>query len=74
MLGNDIPWEVDGVAVDLTFLQFEIHMVFREFLEDLRHVMAMFSQVPGVNEDVVDVDNDKSVEEYLIHECLEHGG
>lgn len=39
-------------------------------------MLAMFGQVPGVDEDFVDVD-DKAMEELqeqLIHECLEYGG
>ncbi len=49
-------------------------MVFSECLKDLLHVVAMFNQVPGVDEDIVDVDNDelvKKLPEHLIHESLE---
>lgn len=46
-----------------------------ETLKDLRNMVAMFSQVPGINKDFNDVD-DKSlvhVPEHLIHEALEFG-
>lgn len=49
-------------------------MVFSQLLKDLLHVVVMFGQVLGVEEDVVDVDNDESVEkllEHLINESLE---
>ncbi len=45
-----------------------------EPLKDLRYMVAMFSQVPGIYESVVDVDNYKLMEEFpehLIHETLE---
>ncbi len=45
-------------------------------LKDLRYVVAVFGQVPGVYEDVVDVDNHELMEEFpehLVHEALEDG-
>ncbi len=51
-------------------------MELAEILKDLRNVVAMVGQVPGVNKDVVDIHNHKSVEElpeHLIHELLEDG-
>ncbi len=63
--------------MELALLQLEIEMVMAELLEDLLDVEAMFSQVPGVNENVVDVDDDESLEElpeHLIHIALEDGG
>ncbi len=48
-------------------------MVFPELFQDLRDVVAMFGQVPGLNQDVIDVHYDKSVEklpEHLVHNPL----
>ncbi len=45
-----------------------------ELLEDLRHVVTMFGQVPGVYEDVIDVHANEPMEElpeHLIHNGLE---
>lgn len=75
-LVDDISKELDGWHVELAFLQLEIELVFSQLLEDLRHVLAMFGQVPGVDQDV-DVDDDEAVEvlpEHLIHIPLEYGG
>lgn len=38
-----------------------------ELLKDLHHVMAMFDLVPGINEDVMYVDDDESLEEFPKH-------
>lgn len=38
------------------------------------HVVAMVGQVLGVDEDIVNVNNDKPLEELLIHETLKYGG
>lgn len=46
-------------------------------MEDLRHVVVMFGQVLGVCQDIVDVDNDETMEElpeHLIHVSLDHRG
>ncbi len=48
-----------------------------ELLEDLRNVVAMVGQVPGVNKDVVDIDYHRAVEElpeHLVHKLLEDRG
>ncbi len=63
--------------MELALLQLEIEMVMVEFLEDLLDVEAMFGQVPGVDEDIVDVDDDESLKElpeHLIHIALEDRG
>ncbi len=46
-----------------------------ELLEDLRYMVAMFGQVPGVDENVIDVDDHELEElpEHLVHEALEDG-
>ncbi len=36
-------------------------------------MVAMFGQVPGLYNAVVDVDNHKLMEEHLVHETLEDG-
>ncbi len=41
--------------MEFIFLQFEVETVLSELLEDLRHVVTMFGQVPGVYGDVIDV-------------------
>lgn len=77
ILGDDVSEEEDGVAVELTVFQLEIEVVFSQFLVDLHHVVAMFGQVPEVDENVDHVDDDKEMEklpEHLIHEGLEYGG
>lgn len=46
-----------------------------EFLENLRDVLAMFGLIPGVHQNVFDVDQYESMEvlpEYLIHVSLEY--
>ncbi len=60
--------------MELALLQLEVKMVFSQFLKDLLHVVAIFGLVPGVNEDIVNIDDDKLMEElpeHLIHESLE---
>ncbi len=52
-------------------------MVLSELLKDLLDVLAMVGQVPGVNEDVVNIHNHKAMEElpeHLVHKFLEDGG
>ncbi len=71
---DDIPEELDGGSVELALLQFEVKMVFSQFLKDLLHVVAMFSLVLGVDEDIINIDDDELMEElpeHLIHESLE---
>ncbi len=51
-------------------------MVFPELFHDLRDVVAMFSQLPGVNQDVIAVHYDKSVDKLpgnLVYKPLENG-
>ncbi len=45
-------------------------MEMTELLKDLLNVVAMVAQVPGVDEDVVDMDYQK----HLVHEFLEDRG
>ncbi len=71
---DDIPEELDGGSVELALLQLEVKMVFSQFLKDLLHVAAMFSLVLGVDEDIINIDDDELMEElpeHLIHESLE---
>ncbi len=52
------------------FLSFEEEV---EMLKDLRNVVAMFGQVPRVDEDIIDVYQDEAMEvlsEHLVHEVL----
>ncbi len=71
---DDIPEELDGGSVELALLQLEVKMVFSQFLKDLLHVAAMFSLVLGVDEDIINIDDEELMEElpeHLIHESLE---
>lgn len=68
--GGYVSKEVDGVTMEL-----EIEMVFSQFLEDLCHVMPILGQVLGVDEYVVDVDDDEVMQkllDHLVHEGLEY--
>ncbi len=52
-------------------------MVLSELQKDLFDVLAMVGQVPGVNEDVVNINYHTAMEElpeYLVHKFLEDGG
>ncbi len=63
--------------MELAPLQLEVQKVLAEPLKDLRYMVAMVGQVPGVDEYIIDVDNDEGVEElseHLVHEFLEDGG
>lgn len=55
MVVDDVTKELDGIMVELTLLQFKIQMVLSQLLKDLFHMVARFSQVPGVDKHVVDV-------------------
>ncbi len=46
-------------------------------LKDLRNVVAIFGQAPRVDEDIIDVYQDKAMEvlsAHLVHEVLKYGG
>lgn len=63
--------------MEFTFLKFQVELELTEFLEDLRHLVPMLCQVPGVDQDVIDVNYDKVIEvlpELLVHETLKYGG
>ncbi len=73
---EDVTEELYREVVELTLLELQVEVVSPELFQDLRDVVAMFGQVPGVNQDVVDVNYDKSVEElpeHFVHEPLEDG-
>ncbi len=63
ILADDVPEELHRGVMELTFLQLEVEVMLSEPLEDLLHMVAMFGQVPGVYEDVVDVHYDETMEE-----------
>lgn len=57
--------------------KFEVQTAVTELLQDLLKVEAMVDHVPGVYQDVVDVDYVKVVQvlpEHLVHKALECGG
>lgn len=70
--GDDVPEDLDFATVELVFLQLEVQMVLPQLPKDLLHVVVMFGQVPGVDEDVIYVD-DNELPKHLIHETLEDG-
>lgn len=49
-------------------------MILPELLQELRNLKAMVDLVPGVNENIVDIDDNKLEEfpERLVHEYLEY--
>ncbi len=76
LLANDVAEELHCGPMELALLQTEVQMVLAEPLKDLLNVVAMVSQVPGVDENIIDVDNHEVVEElpeHLVHEFLEDG-
>lgn len=73
---KDVTKKLDHGAVELTFLKLQVEVVLPELLEDLRHVAAIFSQVPGVDQNVVNIHEDEPMGELpepLIHKPLEDG-
>ncbi len=59
---EDVPEELHSGVVELILLEVQVEVVLPKLFQDLRDMVAMFGQVPGVNQDVVDVHYDKSVE------------
>ncbi len=71
---EDVSEELHRGAEELTFLELQTEMVFPDLFQDLRDVVAMFGQVPGVNQNVINVNCDdamKELPENLVHEPLE---
>ncbi len=63
--------------MDGAFLVFEEKMEFSQAFQDLRDVVAMFGHAPGVDENTINIDKDKTKEilpEHLVHEVLEYRG
>ncbi len=59
------------------FFHLEKQMEFPQAFQDLRNMVTMFSHAPGVDENVINVDEDKSIDilpENLMHEILEYEG
>ncbi len=52
IITEDILKELHRGMMELTLLEIQVEVVFPEFFQDLRDVVAMFGQVPGVNQDV----------------------
>lgn len=75
MLTVNITEEENSLAVELTLFQLQVQLVFPELLEDMHHVLAMSIQILGVDQDVVDADDDEVMEElpeHLIPESLKY--
>lgn len=58
---DDVLEKLGGRLVKLKFLKLQIQMIFLKPVEGLSYITDMFSEVGGVNEDVIYIDNDKSV-------------
>ncbi len=59
------------------FFHLKKQMEFPQAFQDLRNVVTKFGHAPGVDENVINVDEDESMEilpENLMHEVLEYGG
>ncbi len=59
------------------FLGFEEQMEFSQAFQDLCNVVAKFGHAPGVDENIINIDEDKLMEilpEHLMYEVLEYGG
>ncbi len=61
---DEVTEELHSGAMELALLQLEVQMVLAEPLKDLRNMLAMVGQVPGVDEYIIDVDNEEGVEEF----------
>ncbi len=70
VLTDCVAEELHSGAMKLAFLKLEVLVEMTELLKDLLNVVAMVAQVPGVDEDVVDMDYQK----HLVHEFLEDRG
>ncbi len=60
-----IAEKLGGRLIEGAFLGFKVEMVFLQVLEDLRNVLMIFGQAPGVDQDIIDVDNHKAVYIYI---------
>ncbi len=57
------------------FFRLEKQMEFPQAFQDLRNMVAIFSHAPGVDENVINVDElMEMLPENLMHEILEYGG
>lgn len=59
VLVDDLAKKVNIVTVELPLLQLDIKVVFPKSVEDLHHVLTMFGLVPGIDEDIINIDNDE---------------
>ncbi len=60
---DDVAKELNGGPVELTLFELQVELEFPKPLQDLRHVVATFGQVPEVYQNVVNVDYHESMEE-----------
>ncbi len=69
-----IAEKLGGGLMEGAFLGFEVELVFAQALEDC-NMLTMFSQAPGVDQDIINVDNHKAVKELPEHLVYtEYGG
>ncbi len=52
VVSKELHWGL----VEWAFFSFEEHMIFSQAFQDLRNVVAMFGHTPGVDQDVIYVD------------------
>jgi hypothetical protein len=73
---KDVAEEFDGVGVELAFVSSGEQLVFSESPEYFSDMLTMLRWAIGVDEDVVQVDEDANIEEVaknVVHETLKRG-
>lgn len=73
---DHVTKELGGALVEWTLLSLEVEVVLPQLGKHELNVVAMFSLIPGLHQDVISVDQDKAMEvilEDLVYKCLEHG-
>ncbi len=66
---TNVAQKLDLNLMELTFLILLEQIALSEFLEDLRNMEAMFSQAPGVHQNVINVNQHEMVKVLLEHLC-----
>lgn len=72
---KDVAQERDGKGVEFTFLRLNVQFILQQPLSHGSDMRLVLLQVFGKNQDVVEINEDKTVEEisqYIIHQILEN--
>ena len=72
VVGDDVAKEVDCHLAEGTFLGVEVEGMLTEQLEHLSEMSGVGGEVGTVDEDIVEIDNNKSIKERtknIVHEC-----